>query len=329
MNSNKHTVSESGHTWALVLAAGEGSRLKSLTTTLSGLAIPKQFCSLNGGPSLLQEALHRAEAVAPRNRVCAVVAEQHRRWWEGPLWSLPESNVIVQPDNRGTALGILLPLLHIEARDPDARVVLLPSDHHVNDEAALARSLRSAAGQATRRRDEIFILGVEPEEADTELGYIVPARSDLRGGFHVSQFVEKPSHTLARQLLDQGALWNVFILAGSVHSFLRLFERRYPEMVMEMRGILHHTLQIADQDIATIDLYERLPTLDFSRDVLEGQEHVLRMLPVPQCGWSDLGTPKRVAETLRRIPQDIDTSPFSASAFLNLAAQHARLQIAG
>src|SRR4030095_2964760 len=101
------------HTWALVLAAGEGSRLRTLTTTHNGVAVPKQFCSLQGGPSLLQETLHRAEAIAPRKRVCTIVAAQHRRWFEGPLWSLPAQNVIVQPENRGTAIGLLLPILHI------------------------------------------------------------------------------------------------------------------------------------------------------------------------------------------------------------------------
>ena len=318
------------NTWALVLAAGEGSRLRSLTTTDNGVAVPKQFCSLHGGPSLLQEALHRAEAVAPRSRICAVVAAQHRHWWEGPLWSLPASNIVVQPENRGTAIGILLPLLHIAARDPEARVVLLPSDHHVHDEATLARSLRQAAVQAARRPDEIFLLGVEPEEADSELGYIVPERSDLRGTFYVSQFVEKPSYTLARQLLAQGAMWNVFIMAGSVRAFLRLFERRFPEIVMDMRGVIRHALQMTDDDVATLDLYERLPSLDFSRHVLEAQESYLRMLPVPQCGWSDLGTPKRVAETLSRIPQAAASAhAFVASAFVNLAAQHARLQATG
>src|SRR5688572_7927177 len=84
-------------TWALVLAAGEGSRLRALTTS-NGVAVPKQFCSLHDGPSLLQEALHRAEAVAPRLRICTIVAAQHRRWWQGPLWSLPSQNIIVQPE---------------------------------------------------------------------------------------------------------------------------------------------------------------------------------------------------------------------------------------
>ncbi len=77
------------NTWALVLAAGEGSRLRSLTTTASGQAVPKQFCSLQGGPSLLQEALQRAAAIAPLQRTCSIVAAQHRRWWEAPLYHLP------------------------------------------------------------------------------------------------------------------------------------------------------------------------------------------------------------------------------------------------
>ena len=85
-----------GQDWALILAAGEGSRLRSLTTT-NGVAIPKQFCSLNGGPSLLQEALHRAESVVPQSRVCTIVAAQHRRWWESPLYHLATENVVVQP----------------------------------------------------------------------------------------------------------------------------------------------------------------------------------------------------------------------------------------
>lgn len=104
------------NTWALVLAAGEGSRLRSLTTAADGTAVPKQFCSLLGGPSLLQEALHRAQSIAPRERICTVVAEHHRRWWQRALWSVPAANVIAQPANRGTAIGILLPVLHIRSR---------------------------------------------------------------------------------------------------------------------------------------------------------------------------------------------------------------------
>jgi hypothetical protein len=138
-------MTENKHTWALVLAAGDGSRLRSLTTTTDGVAVPKQFCSLYGGPSLLQDALDRAKHVAPMSRVCCIVASQHRHWWSAALSGLPSANIIIQPENRGTAHGILLPLMVIFARDPDAQVVILPADHYLRDEATFAKSLQAAA----------------------------------------------------------------------------------------------------------------------------------------------------------------------------------------
>lgn len=314
-------------TWALVLAAGEGSRLRALTTT-NGVAVPKQFCSLHDGPSLLQEALHRAEAVAPRQRICTIVAEQHRRWWQGPLWSLPSQNIIVQPENRGTAAGLLLPLLHIEARDPQARVVVLPSDHYVRDEATLARSLRNAAAKIRFEREDIYLLGIGPDEADPELGYILPSIGDGASGFQVSQFVEKPPMTLARSLIERGGLWNAFILAASARAFIRLFEQRYPDIVADMRRAVRKDSVDPQIPLATTELYGRLPELDFSRHVLEGAEQSLRVLPVPACGWSDLGTPRRVAEALRRLARDERPSTLDPTAYLSLAAQQARLQMA-
>jgi mannose-1-phosphate guanylyltransferase len=202
-------------TWALVLAAGEGTRLRSLTTTPSGAAIPKQYCSLRNGPSLLEEALQRARAVASNAHTCVVVAKQHRRWSEPQLQSLPIENRIEQPENRGTANGILLPLLHILERDPGAEVVLFPSDQHVREEAVLARALREAVAQLRRRSDEIVLLGLTPEEADPELGYIVPGEADTQGAWEVLQFVEKPTVSRARELIARGGLLNSFIMASA------------------------------------------------------------------------------------------------------------------
>src|ERR1700692_649609 len=185
-------MNTSGNTWAIVLAAGEGSRLHSLTTTEAGIAIPKQYCSLRGGRSLLREALRRAETIAsPANR-CIVVATHHRHWWHAALADEPASNVVVHPSHRGTANGILLPLLHIMARDPDARIVLLPSDHHVSDEQVLSAALAEAVRKLEARRDQVLLLGISPEEADPDLGYIVPGSVDGCAVWTVSRFVEKP-----------------------------------------------------------------------------------------------------------------------------------------
>lgn len=317
------------NTWALVLAAGEGTRLRSLTTAPSGTTIPKQFCSLYEGPSLLHEALARADAVASNACSCAVVAEQHRRWWEGSLSSLPAANVIAQPANRGTANGILLPLLHIVERDPNAQIVLLPSDHHVRCESVLTSALHRAIEQLQWRFDETLLLGLEPEEADPELGYIVPGGSDGRGALQVEQFVEKPPAAQARALIRRGALWNAFIVASTAQALLALFRRRIPKIVDEMRAAVRSDLRGGVHGYATGQLYGRLPFVDFSRDILPGQEARLVVFPVSPCGWSDLGTPERVAETLARAPTSGPAPTRRAIlGHLSLAAQHERLRSA-
>lgn len=316
------------HTWVLVLAAGDGSRLRSLTTTPSGTAVPKQFCSLYEGPSLLQEALARAHSVAAEHRTCAIVAEQHRRWWEVALGSLPRRNLTVQVQNRGTAIGILLPLLQILARDPQARLVLLPSDHHVRQESLLSTSLRQAVGQLDGHEKESLLLGVEPEEADPELGYIMPGASTERGAHHIDRFVEKPPLATARELVREGGLWNTFIVATRARALLEQFRRQIPHIVEAMGAAIQRDRQAGQNGQALAALYERLPVVDFSREIVCGQESGFRVLSVPRCGWSDLGTPKRVAHALRHTPQPVAVPRLRAGrGYLSLATQHRRMNL--
>ncbi len=317
---------QKGNTWALVLAAGEGSRLRSLTTAASGETVPKQFCSLYEGPSLLHEAIERARTVAGNGQICAVVAEQHRCWWTSALECLPAANVIVQPENRGTANGILLPLLHIAERDPEGRIVLLPSDHHVRNEAVLAGSLGQSIEHLQGCPEDTVLLGLQPEEADPELGYIIPRHhagsSDVAA---VERFVEKPQRELASRLIEGGALWNAFIIASTVPALLAMFRRRMPEIVTRFEAAVRSDLWVGRR-CATAELYSNLPTIDFSRDILSGEESHLSVMPVPSCGWSDLGTPKRVAEVLFKAPRPTALGRLhGALGYLSLAAQNERL----
>jgi mannose-1-phosphate guanylyltransferase len=199
---------------------------------------------------------------------------------------LPAANVIVQPENRGNAHGVLLSLLHIIECDPGAQLVLLPSDHHVRQEAILARALRQAVEQLRWRFDETVLLGFEPEEADPELGYILPGRSDGRGALEVAQFVEKPAIAQTHELIGRGGLWNGFIMASTAQALLGLFQRRVPGIVKEMRAAVQRDRASPMPESAIAKLYDRLPTMDFSRDILQGQEAQLRVLPVASCGDS-------------------------------------------
>jgi mannose-1-phosphate guanylyltransferase len=286
--------------WAVVMAGGDGARLRNLTTTQDGVVIPKQYCSLGRSDCLLQDAVKRAQRVVTPAHVCSVVASQHRRWWSTALSPSSEANIFVQPQNKGTGYGIMLALLKLERINPAAIVTLLPADHYFKDEAQIVRVLRSAANMASENREHIYLLGTEPDGPDGELGYILPAGSVPRNGAaDVVGFTEKPELSYARELIRLGALWNLFILVGGIGALLELFEESHSRQVAAMGAALDR--QAAGDSNALRDLYATIEPIDFSRDVLELQANQLRLMVVPRCGWTDLGTPQRVEATVRHL----------------------------
>lgn len=310
-----------GNRWALVLAAGSGTRLQRWTGGPEGRAVPKQYCSLSGGPSLLRETVARARGVVPMDRIVVVVADEHACWWRPALSDLPEQNVVVQPMNRGTAAGILLPLLTILDRDPGASVAVFPSDHFVADERRLAQSLRAAFDLAEEDQQRIVLLGIEPGAPDTEYGWIVPGEEGRGDSFDVRTFVEKPRPDIARELLGRGAVWNSFLMVASGPALRALFLRRRPSLLGALvpapRGNWHD-----DESRRMLTrIYSNLPSFDFSRELLQGSEDWLAVLPVPDCGWSDLGTPDRVSACMRAMgPGPATPSPAYTRAPVSLAA---------
>ncbi|MCG6922600.1 MAG: NTP transferase domain-containing protein [Acidobacteria bacterium] len=290
----------SDHLWALVLAAGEGSRIQHLTTDAKGRRVPKQYASLNGDPSVLRKTLDRAERMVPRERVAVVVATHHQELWEKELTNLPPWNVIVQPRNRGTGLGLLLGLLHIRLRDPRCELLVLPSDHHVADEDALRESLLRAVEHSGQAGGRPTLLGVTPEQTDKELGWILNARSVSPHIRSVVGFVEKPVPSVARRLVSDGALINSMILAAGGNALLRLFQATEPQTV-ELVGKRLIASEGRTQELD--DLYEALPTCDFSRDILEKAAGQLAVVPTRPCGWTDIGTPERLSRVLERHPK--------------------------
>jgi mannose-1-phosphate guanylyltransferase len=323
-------MSATQQVWGLILAAGDGTRLRALTTQPCGTSVPKQYCSLRGEHALLEDALTRAAAIMPASRICTVVAEQHRRWWvETPalMESRELGNLIVQPRNRGTGIGILYSLLHLLAKDPRAQVLMLPADHYVREEKVLRRSLLAALDRVRSSDDRPVLLGLEPDEVDAELGYILPGEPDPLGGHYVSRFIEKPAFSTAKEIIAAGALWNTFIIAGAASRLIDLFLPRYAAIVVQMQMTLSRGSSLGSPTgswPALLDLYDHLPELDFSRDLLQEQPSKLSVLRAEACGWSDLGTPHRVGATLQRLAVDHRTPRQRSRVHVDLAAQHAR-----
>jgi len=189
----------------------------------------------------------------------------------------------------------------------------ISSDHYVEDEAVLQKALQVAATKPLRQ-DEILILGLDPTAPDPELGYIVPNSScrplDCAA---VRRFAEKPASATAAKLMQEGALWNSFIFVARAGTLIELMRRRYPSVVAAFETA------IASGAPAVGALYERLINIDFSRDLLQGGEANVSVLRVPECGWSDLGTPPSVLRCLKRLPQEIKRTCHSTSVSLAVA----------
>ena len=245
-----------------------------------------------------------------------IVSAAHAQYWRSSAQELPPENIIVQPADRGTAIGILLPVLAILERDPHARLLILPSDHYVADEGVLASAIGTALDAIRHHRRGVALLGMEADEPDPELGYIVAEAAEHAAFHDVRRFVEKPTVEEASRLCEDGALWNSFIVACRAESLIELYRSRCPDAVEILQGIeLRNCPQLAAA-------YRMLPRLDFSRQIATGQEDRLAVMPVPHCGWNDLGTPKRLAQTLVRHPKLL-TGIFRPSS--EIAAGHVNL----
>ena len=297
---------------ALVLAGGDGTRLRAATTTPTGQVIPKQYCSLEAGPCLVQQAVDRAQQIATADNVWPIVASDHERWWEKALSEVSRPHIIVQPQNKGTAFGILLGLLTLERANAPGTVLILPADQYVADEAIFLKALRRLTQWSQRDPDSIYLLGAEPEEADPALGYILPWFDARVSPIGVYEFIERPEAIAARKLIYRGALWNTFIVAGSRQALLRAYAPRFAPQIHAIREALNRP---SDGQARLEDEYRRLSTLDFSHEILEQHSDTVQVLRLPVCGWTELGSVSKIKKALSYRKTDADTQPL----FLDLA----------
>src|SRR5688572_13922429 len=237
--TERTTQPPAGAPWAIILAGGDGTRLQGMTVDDEGQFAPKQYCRVTDERSLLERALARAERLTSRGRIVPVVAGAHTRWWLRALQDYPAENCVVQPQNRGTAAAILGALLHIVHLDRDPEVVILPSDHAVEDEHVLGTAFASALENVRRHPELAVLLGMPPDRPEEGYGWIEPFPAWRTGPTTeprpVAAFVEKPLSAIAAELMRRGALWNSFLVAASGRCLLDLFRIAEPDLLRAFR----------------------------------------------------------------------------------------------
>jgi mannose-1-phosphate guanylyltransferase/mannose-1-phosphate guanylyltransferase/mannose-6-phosphate isomerase len=273
--------------YPVVLSGGAGTRLWPMSRTL----YPKQLLTLVGHHSLLQQTALR---VAGREGFAApliVANEEHRFIIAEQLRdaAVEPQMLLLEPVGRNTAPAVAVAALRLVASEPDALMLVMPSDHVISDLAAFHAAIETATAAA--QAGHLVSFGIAPERAETGYGYI--ARGEALGGcagaFAIAGFIEKPDAAHAERFVADGShFWNAGIFLFPAGLYLAELERLRPDMVAACRAALAGAKSDADFVRLDRDAFVACPSDSIDYAVME---HTARAAVVPvEMGWSDLGS---------------------------------------
>jgi mannose-1-phosphate guanylyltransferase len=310
MNQSNVTIQQwtpriGGQAWAVVLAGGKGMRLRGLTRHVYGEDRPKQYAVLTGGKSLLKQTLDRVRLCIPPERTVVITMAGQGGYMRAELRHEPRPpHVLEQPKDRGTAAAILLAAHWIQARDREASLMVLPSDHFVSDDSMFMDRVAEALEAIACHPEQIVLLGAEPSEPETDYGWIELGERLMQNGaaplYRVRRFAEKPDQETADTLYKSGALWNTFVFGGSVAALVDAGHECLPLLHERLVG-LDRFLRTEHERWAIAQAYEFAPRASFSRALLERCPEKLAAMRLADVGWCDLGTSRRVIRTLDEL----------------------------
>jgi mannose-1-phosphate guanylyltransferase len=268
--------------YPVVMAGGSGTRF----WPLSRKARPKQFLALATDRPLIVETVDRLKGVATPARTYVVCGPVHARAVRRLLPRLPAANVVVEPIARNTAPAIGLATLHVQARDPDGVLAVLPSDHHVADVPGFRAVVQRAAEVAAT--GALVTIGIRPTRPETGYGYIRVGEPIDGRASRVRAFVEKPDAPTAAGYLSSGEyLWNGGIFVFTARAMRDAIARHLPELdkVLERIAPSVGTSRYA----ATLrKWFPKAPAISIDYGVMEKAREIA---VVPgDFGWSDVGS---------------------------------------
>jgi mannose-1-phosphate guanylyltransferase len=286
---------------ALLLAGGDGTRLQELTRAITGVPIPKQYCHLLCGASLLELTLQRAHLFAAKEDISVIINHNHLPLAEEQLRSVPKSNIFVQPFNRDTGPGLIFSILNLERLHGDAIVAVFPTDHFIANSRIFVAHVRRAAQIIQSMPEKIAILGITPDRPETGYGYI--QTSDPLEGFEntfsVQSFTEKPSPHVARYIISRGGLWNTFVMVFRLSRMMELLREFVP-------GEFEQLSALRESPGKAAELYKDLGSWNLSTRLLARIPEHLITIQIEDVRWSDWGT----RESIERTFQAMNLVPF-------------------
>ncbi|MFN3969268.1 mannose-1-phosphate guanylyltransferase [Flavobacterium sp.] len=284
--------------YAILMAGGVGSRFWPVSTT----DFPKQFHDMLGsGETLIQKTFSRLSKLVPMENILILTNERYNSLVLEQLPMVKQEQVLLEPAMRNTAPCILYASLKIQKLNPDAVMVVAPSDHWIEDEEEFAKNLQQCF-DFCQKENALMTLGIQPTFPNTGFGYIEFDENDSNPIKKVKQFREKPDYETARTFLEAGNfLWNGGIFIWSVKSISSAFEKFQPQMnALFQKG--SDSYNTSNEKQFVIENYSKAENISIDYAVMEKANNVYVLLAT--FDWNDLGTWGSLHEKLDKDDQN-------------------------
>ena len=290
---------ENSQNYCVILAGGRGRRL----WPSSREACPKQFIDFFGtGRTQLQATYDRVIKLLPKENIYICTCKEYLDIARQQLPEVPERNVMVEPIHRNTAPSVAWAAMRIHKKNPEANVLVLPSDQMVLNESSFLRNVEIGFNYVSEN-GVLLVMGVKPTRPEPGYGYIqlgdLSCKPDV---YAVKSFTEKPEREFATMFMQSGEFyWNTGIFQANVRYLLQSFEGIFPEVLRTLRyKKIEYTYE--EEMAFVIENYPRYPNISLDYAVLEQGKNVFVM----KCdfGWADLGTWHAIYESMSKVEGD-------------------------
>lgn len=300
--------------YAVLMAGGVGSRFWPVSTP----DFPKQFHDMLGtGETLIQKTFSRLSQLIPKENILILTHRKYNHLILEQLSSVSQDQIILEPEMRNTAPCILYASMKIKKQNPDAVVIVAPSDHWIEDEVQFVANLQRSF-DICEHDNVLMTLGILPTFPNTGYGYIEYNKLDSRQVKNVVQFREKPDYVTARKFIQsRNFLWNSGIFIWSVQSILEAFQKYQPEMYeLFQNGFEYYN---TDNEVMFIEEnYGKSQNISIDYAVMEQAKNVF-VLPAT-FDWNDLGTWGSLHD---KLPKDQnDNTVINAKVFIENATNN-------
>lgn len=290
-------MSESNN-YCIILAGGKGMRL----WPCSRAQYPKQFIDFFGtGRTLLQQTFDRFVKIIPREHIFVNTNQSYAELVKEQLPELPTGNLMSEPIHRNTAPSVAWTNHRISHQDPNANIIVTPSDQFVQNEDAFRQNVMEGF-DFVEQHDTLLTMGVKPTRPEPGYGYIQlgePVGHDL---YKVQSFTEKPEREFAKMFMESGEFyWNTGLFLANVRHLTKTFIELLP-MVLRNLDVINPNYTIEDELAFVKENFPSYPNLSIDYGILEKSENV----HVMKCnfGWADIGTWHSIYESMQKSEDD-------------------------